>query len=407
MIYRVIKMTLNEKQKKVVYTHKHFLFLLAGAGSGKTRVIVERIKYLLNQEVCEDDILCLTFTRKAAHEMRTRLNQKIKNIYTFHSLALNQLKTIYKEYQLINHETIGFDQRELLNISKYKNSLYHMRKPKIFDAYQMKLYQLGVKDFDDLLLDYLEYLEKYKKTYTYIFIDEFQDTNKLQYHILKKLIGKDSYVLAVGDPDQSIYQFRGADVFVIDRFIKEYQADVEILDLNYRSTPQILSLANGFIKRNHRSYKKVLKPYRNDQFEVKKYVFEDINEETTFILKQYKNCIKEGIKPSEIAILYRNHLRVSHLKKALKKTFIDTKYGLQLLSMHQAKGLEFDCVFIIGLEDQEIPSAFTQTYMTLEEERRLMYVAMTRARKYLYMTYTKYADNYRKKSIFYKEIKIK
>lgn len=400
-------MELNENQKKVVYSDKHFLFLLAGAGSGKTRVIVERIKYLLNQDVSIDEILCLTFTRKAASEMRMRLNQKVKHVYTFHSLALHQLKKIYPHYQILEREDIGFDDRQRLSVSKYKNSLFQLKKPSIYDQYQYQLKKLGLKDFDDLLLDYLKYLDIHQQTYKYIFVDEFQDTNKIQYEILKKLIKKDSYVLAVGDPDQSIYQFRGADRKIIDRYIKDFNADVEILDLNYRSTPQILSLANGFIKRNDRVYKKMLKPTRSDQYEVCKMTFNHIFEEVEYILYQYRKLMSKGIQPKEIAILYRNHLRVSYIKQILKRKFIDLEEGIQLLSMHQAKGLEFDCVFIIGLEDKEIPSAYTKTYMTLEEERRLMYVAMTRARKYLYLIYTKHVDKYRKQSIFYKEIKIK
>ena len=400
-------MILNEKQKKVVYTQEHFLFLLAGAGSGKTRVIVERIKHLINLGVSKEDILCLTFTHKAAKEMKERLNTYDLNIYTFHSLAFHALKTITSSYELIKEDNIPFNKQDLLDISTYKNSMYKKRKPKLYDSYQQYLKQHHQKDFDDLLIDYLKILNQTKKTYQYIFVDEFQDTNLLQYKIIQKLIKKDSYVLAVGDPDQSIYQFRGANRYIIDQYVKDYHAKVEILDKNYRSSPEILKIANDFIKRNHRTYKKNLIPFHQKNYETHKKVCINLEDEANFIIHQYKKFIFKGIKPFEIAVLYRNHHRASYLKKVLNQKFIDFKTGIQLLSMHQAKGLEFDCVFIIGLEDDEIPSRHTKTYMTLEEERRLMYVAVTRARKYLYLIYTKNVGNYRKKSKFYKEIKIK
>ncbi len=400
-------MILNEKQKKVVYTNEHFLFLLAGAGSGKTRVIVERIKYLIEKGASKENILCLTFTHKAAKEMKERLNTYDLNIYTFHSLAYHALKTITGSYELANEDDMPFSKHDLLDISTYKNSMYKKRKPKVYNSYQQYLIENKKKDFDDLLIDYLKMLNDTNKTYQYIFVDEFQDTNLLQYKIIQKLITKDSYVLAVGDPDQSIYQFRGANRYIIDQFVKDYHAKVEILDKNYRSSPQILKIANDFIKKNDRTYKKNLIPFHQKNYEMHKKTCINLEDEANFIIYQYKNLIFKGIKPCEIAVLYRNHHRVSYLKTKLKQKFIDLKTGIQLLSMHQAKGLEFDCVFIIGLEDDEIPSRYTNMYMTLEEERRLMYVALTRARKYLYLIYTKNVGNYRKKSKFYKEIKIK
>jgi DNA helicase-2/ATP-dependent DNA helicase PcrA len=400
-------MLLNEKQKKVVYTNKHFLFLLAGAGSGKTRVVIERIKYLLSTNVKEDEILALTFTKKAAIEMKHRIQNQDLDIHTFHGFALKCLKDKYNnDFNIVSPDDLKFNKKDLLDIAVYKNSLYKTKKPKLYDLYQNELKKLKAKDFDDILIDFYESLKDRPIYYKYIFIDEFQDTNELQYLILKRLMHFGVYVLAVGDPDQSIYQFRGANVEIINRYIRDYEADVEILDLNYRSSPHIIKIANRFIEQNLRTLKKSLVPYHQEDYEVNKHVFNDLEEEATYIINQYKLFVSNGILPKHIAVLFRNHHRSYVLKQQLKQSYIDEHEGMQLLTMHQAKGLEFDVVFILGLEQGEIPSPHTSKYMTLEEERRLMYVAITRAKKYLYLTYCKHSQTYKRKSKFYKEVKI-
>jgi len=400
-------MLLNEKQKKVVYTNKRFLFLLAGAGSGKTRVVVERIKYLLSINVREDAILALTFTKKATIEMKQRINHETLEVHTFHGFALSCLKERRQyDYNIINPDQLDVSHKDVLNITLYKNSLYKTQKPKAYDYYQEQLKNLNGKDFDDILLDFYQYLKNHDLIYQYIFIDEFQDTNELQYLILKKLIDNKTSVLAVGDPDQSIYQFRGANVDIINRYIKDYQADIGILDLNYRSSPQIIKIANLFIKQNLSIFKKNLIPFHEENYEVKKIIFNDLNEEADYMIKQYRLFVSKGVLPNHIAVLFRNQQRSYALKQYMKKAYIDAYEGIQLMTMHQAKGLEFEVVFILGLEQGEMPSSYTSKYMTLEEERRLMYVAMTRAKKYLYLTYVKHTSSYKRKSIFFKNVKL-
>ena len=402
-------MILNKQQEKVVRSKEQHIFLLAGAGSGKTRVVIERIKYLLQNNIAPSAILAITFTHKASVEMQERLNTRSVAIHTFHQFAFQYLRayTIYP-YKIIDEQKLPYNEKELLDISLYKNHFYQIKKPKAFDAYQLYLAKHRLKDFDDLLIDLLNTLKQkiIKINFQYIFVDEFQDTNELQYLILKEMIHQKTYVLAVGDPDQSIYQFRGANSKIIERYIKDYQAKVEVLDMNYRSTPKIINISNQFIQQNIRKLKKTLMPVNQENYEIKKLIFESLELEAEFIIQTYKTFINQGSMPNEIAVLYRNHQRSYVLKNMLNQYFIDDEIHIQLLTMHQAKGLEFDVVFIIGLEEGECPSYHTDTYDTLEEERRLMYVAMTRAKKYLYLTYTKNTGQYKRKSKFFKNVKL-
>ncbi|PKK97579.1 MAG: hypothetical protein CVV58_00525 [Tenericutes bacterium HGW-Tenericutes-3] len=391
------KMNLNEEQKRVVYSNERFLFLLASAGSGKTRVIIERIKYLIGKGVNPRKMLAITFTRKAAHEMRDRANNQEINIHTFHQfcyIRLSELKQ--KTIQIVDEDALPFSRTEILEISKYKNSIYQISKPKGYDAYQDYLNKQDLKDFDDLLLDYY-YILKTKKNvmdFEYIFIDEFQDTNNLQYQVLKLLINGKTSVLAVGDPDQSIYQFRGANSKIIYRYIKDYQAKLYSLTINYRSSQTIITHANRLIKRNNRRYQKQLIPNDESKHPVYHLRFSSVIEETLSLIELIRTLKKIVKKDHEIAILFRNYERSYEIRKGLYEYDIlfrnsDEEFSnnqIQLMTIHKAKGLEFDAVIIIGLEQGLLPSSIQNSQMILDEERRLMFVAMTRARKYLYLS---------------------
>ncbi len=391
------KMNLNEEQKRVVYSNERFLFLLASAGSGKTRVIVERIKHLINQGVDPKRILAITFTRKAAFEMKDRTKNGEVNIHTFHQFCYIKLVEINLcPINIAEEEALPFLKSELLEISKYKNSIHQIDKPKHYEIYQRYMEEHILKDFDDLLLDFY-YILKSKKQHVlfdYIFIDEFQDTNNLQYQVLRQLIKERTSVLAVGDPDQSIYQFRGANSKIIYRYIKDYQAKLYSLAINYRSSQTIITHANRLIKRNNRRYQKQLIPNDQSKHPVYHFKFASTIEETLSLIeliKALKNKIK---KDEEIAILYRNYERSYEIRKALDEYDIEYKniddhtrvHGIQLMTIHKAKGLEFDAVIIIGLEQGLLPSLIQNSQLSLDEERRLMFVAMTRARKYLYFS---------------------
>ena len=395
-------MILNDEQKKVVYSNEPFLFLLAGAGSGKTRVVVERIKYLINQGVPPEKILAITFTRKASFEMKERIDNREVHVHTFHQFCYLKLIDYYKEsFKLVNEEIEPFSREELLEISKHKNSLYLSKRPKKFIEYQNYLKRNGLKDFDDLILGvYFKIKGKnHPFSYQYIFIDEFQDTNHLQYSLLKELIKNDTKVLAVGDPDQSIYRFRGADSKIIFLYVKDYQAKLYTLSTNYRSRKTILEHANRLIVRNNRKYKKELTPTNIENSYVYNIHFSTEKEEAILITNLIKLFKSHQIKDEEIAILYRKHSRAFELIQYLHYSHIsyqtyddsneEEKIGIQLLTIHKAKGLEFDAVIIIGLEHGILPSIKNHSYMELEEERRLMFVAMTRARHFLYFSSVK------------------
>jgi len=393
-------MKLNSEQEKVIQSNERFLFLLAGAGSGKTRVIVEKIKRILNEGVEPESILAITFTRKSAFEMKERINHPSVHVHTFHQFCyLRLLENQSKPFTIIKETKTSYKKDELLKISKYKNSLYRTIKPKSYDKYQSELKTNNEKDFDDLLLDYLNILKKERpmKPYEYLFIDEFQDTNLLQYEIVKKLINHQTKVLAVGDPDQSIYQFRGANSKIIDFFITEFKASLHTLSINYRSNETIIKHANQLIGLNNRKYKKELISHSKEKEVVFSLYFKDEIEEANYLIELIASYLNKGHKPNNICVLYRNHFRSYEFKYQLAKSDIsfqtneskEGEQGINLLSIHQAKGLEFDIVFIIGLEKGVLPSLKNNTQIEHDEERRLMFVAITRARHHLIFSHVR------------------
>lgn len=421
IIYYIVgdMMHLNDEQKKVIESDNRFLFLLAGAGSGKTRVIVEKIKYVIESGINPKEILAITFTRKSAHEMKERIKNSDIDIHTFHQFCLIKLQDLGYPYKIIDEEKIPFNQEQLLKITRYKNSLYRKRKPFIYDKYQAYLNGNQLKDFDDLLHDFIKrvQLKTYKPAYKYIFIDEFQDTNLLQYEVLKKMIIKETCVLAVGDPDQSIYAFRGAQSKIITQYVKDYQAMIFTLQTNYRSSPEIIMCANRLISINNRKYKKNLISSQ-PSMELPS-IYRHLNEkkESIWLIERIKSWTKQGYKYEDIAVLYRNHDRSYELRYQLDSKdipYIKDKHmydlsGIHLLTIHQAKGLEFKIVCIIGLENRVFPTSYVHTQSNVDEERRLMFVAMTRAKHQLIMSYVlEDSFNQRKKpSKFIKECRLK
>lgn len=401
-------MMLNSEQQKVVDSIDPFIFLLAGAGSGKTRVIVEKIKRLMKEGINPHEILAITFTRRASQEMKVRLNCDDIHVHTFHQLAYITLKEELKQsFEVATEDDLcSFTQEHILAVANYKNSMYKIKKPRIYDRYQNTLKQKVLFDFDDLLINLYKALQKgsYRFSFRYIFIDEFQDTNMLQYELLKKMVKQHTHLFAVGDPDQSIYRFRGASPKVIDLYVKEFNATLYRLTYNYRSRTKILMTANRIIKQNDRSYKKELVSTKQTMGIVQSYRFKHDIEESVWLIRQIKTLINHGYQPHEIAILYRNHFRVYQLMLICHQEGVSfhikdddnhTKDQLQFMTIHQAKGLEFDCVFIMGCEDGLLPSRKINQKDAYEEERRLFFVAATRARHILCFTQIKYdAENH-------------
>jgi len=331
------------------------LLILAGAGSGKTKTITARLAYLLSLGIDPQNTLTLTFTNKAASEMRERAIKLINAPYppllsTFHKFGLIFLKM---NIHLLNRENtfviIDTDDKKRIiknisnelpisfvakEISKYKNNfltpneIFAMAKDEnykklshIYENYIAYLDKNNLVDFDDLLLltykildDFDEVATSYSQKYQYIMVDEYQDTNDIQMRILQKLCSTHNNLCVVGDDDQSIYGFRGANIKNILEFEKIFNAKIIKLEENYRSTPEILQVANKLISYNKTRHDKILKPTLKNGKKVE--VVENYNEmaEAETIAKRINSLISNGVNPDKIAILYR----VNALSRAIE-----------------------------------------------------------------------------------------
>ncbi|HHV33287.1 MAG TPA: ATP-dependent helicase [Acholeplasma sp.] len=376
---------LNKQQLKVVNSNDHFIFLLAGAGTGKTTVIINKIKLLLNKGVMAENVLVLSFTRKSANDLKVKLKgfEEVV-ITTFHGLCYNLLKDEIK-IKIVEEEWLvsnGFSLNDLVKIGLYKRN---NKESKLVKKYNHFLRENGLLDYTDLehlLVKKLKsdraFKNKISSKFKYIFVDEFQDTSIIQYELLKELIGSDSKCFCVGDPNQSIYSFRGASEKVISKYNKDYKASLYLLNINYRSDKEILRVSNRLISYNKGAYKFNLVPKKKDEGIVIYKCFDNGKDKVEYILNEIRKLLDLNIFQEEIAVIYRNHHFANELKRELFKTYFDR---VNFLTVHQVKGLEFDCVFFIGLEEEKLPFKGEN----IEEERRLFYVGITRARHRLYL----------------------
>jgi len=366
---------LNEQQKEAVLHREGPCMVLAGAGSGKTRVLTRRIAYLINQGVGANSILAITFTNKAAQEMRQRVGSLIPNyvgrwIQTFHAACYRILrmkihrlgyqpnfsivdetesksliKTLLKEkndYETSPDELLySFKQvkNRLLEPEKYFDSLklpYFIkeRNLSIYKLYNARLKELNVLDFDDLIVlciklfrEYPDVLEKYQQWFKYIMIDEYQDTNYAQYYWARLLASAHHNIFVVGDPDQSIYSWRGAEPYNINRFLNDYQ-DTRIIkmEINYRSTQNILNAANSLIANNTNRQDKNLVSELGEGDKVVCFCASDSYQEAHFVADTIANLLdREGRKYNDFAIFYRTHAQSRILEEALIRRFIPYK----------------------------------------------------------------------------------
>lgn len=602
---------LNEAQLQAVQTTEGPVMVSAGAGSGKTRLLTYRVAYLITECKVEPyNILAITFTNKAANEMKERINAVAEDgnfvtVSTFHSLCAKLLRTYasflpdYKENFSIYTDqeqakifktiftNMGFDKTDEKLKNDIKHHIYRVKNDgvdideyckvhsyvrninyvkKVYDEYQSELIRNNAMDFDDLLINFYKLLKcndevrsSIQNRYKYIHVDEFQDTNRLQYEIVKLMAEKHKNILIVGDEDQSIYSWRGANIDNIFKFTKDFEnCKIIKLEKNYRSTKAILEKANSLIKNNENRLDKQLYTDNDQGDNVEFYSGYEESEEADYVVRRIFALHNQGIPYNQMAILMRinaltrpfeekllnlniphkiyngfkfydrleikntlaylialanpsddtNMLRIINfpkrgigetsinqlqemaiakktslkniiinsrtldLKSALKTkveslssllvdienkskemglydlvSFIidragilnsfdksdDTEYerwmnvnsllnsiqdyeklnpeaslidylqtisltaqideednsqGVVLATVHGAKGLEFDVVFVVGLEEKIFPISRDEED-SLEEERRLMYVAITRARKKLYLTNAK------------------
>ena len=364
---------LNKEQKEAVLSTEGPLLILAGAGSGKTRVLTTKIAYLIEEcGVSPYNILAITFTNKAASEMRDRIfsligiKAKGAQISTFHSFgvriltehysklgyeknftimdsddSLSIIKKILKSKDLdpksynpnairnqissCKNEMMSYSDYEKFAIGDYEKIVYE-----VFKEYETTLKDNNAVDFDDLLLlpiklfrEHNEVLKEYQERFQYILIDEYQDTNETQY-ILSKLIAKKyRNICCVGDVDQSIYSFRGANYRNILNFEKDYPDAVVIkLEQNYRSTTNILDAANDVIKHNKDRKEKNLWSNKGKGDLITYYRAFNGIDEAQYVSREIKNLINEGIEYQDIAVLYRTNAQSHTLEEELLKDSI-------------------------------------------------------------------------------------
>ncbi len=358
---------LNPQQAEAVKTVEGPVLILAGAGTGKTRVITMRIGYLLAEGVSPDRILAVTFTNKAANEMRERVAANVERaqakkltICTFHALCVRILRqdigalgyktnfTIYDDgdqlglIKKIVHRLSARDEKlepnlAKLFISKAKNQHWKIKTAEsaggdlaaaVFHRYQEELKNLNALDFDDLLLltvrlldEHPDVLSRWRAKYRHVMVDEFQDTNRLQLELVRQLGGEHRNVCVVGDDDQSIYGWRGAEIANILEFEQHFPGPrVVKLEQNYRSTNAILGAANSIIRRNPRRRPKALWSENGDGEKVRVIGVPNDREEATFVLAELqKRQQLDGGKWSDFAVIFRMNAQSRVLEEGLRR----------------------------------------------------------------------------------------
>ncbi len=376
---------LNEAQVNAVKITEGPLLILAGAGSGKTKTVTSRLAYLLDVVgIAPANTLTLTFTNKAAKEMRERALAMIEPtsypplLCTFHKFGLLFLKFhIHRLGRESNFVVIDTEDKKRIikkinsdlptpliasEISRYKNSLIspneayiqaelknYKQIAKIYEEYEAYLLENNLVDFDDLLaltyrlLDENEELAKQTSDkYQYIMIDEYQDTNELQLKLLQKLCTNHNNLCVVGDDDQSIYGWRGAHVRNILEFDQDFEnASIIKLEYNYRSTEPILKVANALIEHNRGRLGKKLIPTRGTGEEILTLSSNDENEESRKIAQKINELINKGVSPNEIAVLYRINALSRSLEEGLNRSGIAYKLvgGLRFYDRAEVKDL--------------------------------------------------------------------
>ncbi|MDB4823249.1 UvrD-helicase domain-containing protein [Acidimicrobiia bacterium] len=365
----------NEKQKEAIeHTHGPLL-IVAGAGSGKTRVLTYRYAHLvMSHSVNYSNILAITFTNKAANEMKERISKLLdldiypKWISTFHSSCVKILRThghligyktnftIYDQSdssKLIRNcmRDNGVDLKQYsprrfqASISGLKNmrispgeaiesaeSFFDVKVAEIYTSYEKKLMLANSMDFDDLLIKTVDLLETseealnyWSSKFKYIMVDEYQDTNLVQYKLIELLSSKHKNLCVVGDSDQSIYAFRGADIRNIQEFEKDFQnAKIITLDKNYRSSQKILDIANAVISNNPRSQDKKLWTDNSEGLDVNVVEFSSERDESKWITSEIKEILAKN-KKTEIAIFYRTNNQSRIFEEELRRNSINYK----------------------------------------------------------------------------------
>jgi DNA helicase-2/ATP-dependent DNA helicase PcrA len=356
---------LNPAQRDAVRIVEGPVLVLAGPGSGKTRVLTHRVAYLIHDcRVAPHNILAVTFTNKAAHQMRERLtslvgeaNVQDLTIGTFHATCarflrrdgervglargfviydeddqLSLMKQIHKELNLNDKMyrpgavlgAIGKAKNELIGPDEYvPPSYWHEAVKRAYQRYQQLLAENNAVDFDDLLMATVRLfrenpgvLERYQNRYRYLHVDEFQDTNIAQYVLMKLLADKHRNLFCVGDEDQSIYGWRGADYRNVLRFREDFSgARVALLEQNYRSTQTILDVAQAVIRKNPTRHKKKLWTENPRGIPITLYEAYDEKEEAQFVADEIARLTRKNYRPRDCAVFYRTNAQSRSLEE--------------------------------------------------------------------------------------------
>jgi DNA helicase-2/ATP-dependent DNA helicase PcrA len=398
---------LNESQKEAVVAVEGPVLIVAGAGSGKTRVLTHKIAYLIEIGVPPQNILALTFTNKAAQVMKDRIAQLVnpeasKRIWagTFHSLfarilrfeaqsigyspnfsiydaedSINIVKRILQDTTISNNRLSAETVHNIISLAKNRiispeefartaSSPIEKQIAEVYKEYQDYLHQNNSMDFDDLLLNtyelfktFPEILEKYQDRFPFILVDEYQDTNRVQYLVLKQLSSKHRNITVVGDDAQSIYKWRGADINNILDFQKDFpDAKVFRLEQNYRSTQCILSAADSVIKHNKKQIEKKLWTTNPEGEPIELFQCETEKDEANLVVRKIKELVATGeYSYGDIAIFYRTNAQSLEFENALRRENINYVVigGLSFYKRKEVKDVLAYLKLLVNPDDNE------------------------------------------------------
>ena len=433
---------LDDAQQAIVNTLNGPVVIYAGAGSGKTRALTHRIANgVVNNIYDPEKVLALSFTTRAADEMALRLSAMgIRNVATrtFHSAALRQLKYFWPDavggqmpvivenkFKVFNLAVPESKNRNKDLISVIENAKTNRLNPEDLNnpdhahAYQKYIEYLdknNLIDFEDVLMllvaileDRPDLLAEVHRAYEWFSVDEYQDVNPLQQALLDLWLGENDNICVVGDVCQTIYSFAGAKNKYLQEFTNKFpEASVFRLNRNYRSSPEIVEFANNLLAQMPSQNSNVgqLFATRNsgEKVTVSSYLSE--NEEAQFIVDEIIKLIENNVNLKDIAVLSRTNAQLEKVAVKLEENNLNysiqtsEKYSLRtrleekitLASIHATKGLEWNNLFLMGVSDDLIPFAQANTQEEILEELRLFYVAVTRAKDKLFITWPKSRD---------------
>lgn len=425
---------LDSDQSRAVDAPCGHILVLAPAGSGKTKVLTERVQRLIKRGAAPSSILCVTFTRKAAGELKERLKgiSGIEQAWigTFHSICYRILRAESSALSalgygggftivdatgaraimkgILNRLGVEASPEEVLHAVSLrwltlKDDSHGEFLHKAALLYRRHLLELKAMDFDDLLVNTLRLLQsndeirlRYAQRFHHVLIDEFQDLDPCQWEIVKLLTSAHGNLFAVGDPQQAIFGFRGGAVGLIIEYMRDPGTRTYILRRNYRSTANIVAAANSLIKHGTTMVPIPQFPVRDWGDPIDLYVAPNDSDEAIYVAELVWGLLCHGIAPEEIAVLTRTRAQFAPICRELIRACVPYRFpestgtakAVRVMTIHASKGKEFSHVILPGLEEGIIPHFRAANEGDIEEERRLMYVAFTRARDKLCLSYS-------------------